>query len=220
MINLDFYYFTFSTYILIIGVAFIISFIIFYEISKNNYNKIDLLYIYILNIFGFAIGAKLLSLVANNREITIYNFINSGYSFIGGILGSIIIITVYCKKNKLDLRDIISRFTVIYPLIYSISKIGCYLNGCCGGIINTHIPLQLIDSIMMFGLFLILLQQFKKRKSLTIIIFLIAFGSIRFFEDYFRDLRVIIIFNLTLYQLICMILVMMGILYKYIEKNN
>jgi len=98
MINLDFYYFTFSTYILIIGVAFIISFIIFYEISKNNYNKIDLLYIYILNIFGFAIGAKLLSLVANNREITIYNFINSGYSFIGGILGSIIIITDKIKQ--------------------------------------------------------------------------------------------------------------------------
>ena len=214
MLSLDFYYFTFSTYILMVGISFIISFVIFYQISKNDYNKIDLIYIYILNIFGFAIGSKLLSLIVNNREITIYNFINSGYSFIGGILGSLLIIAVYCKKYKLDLKNILSRFTVIYPLIYSISKIGCFLNGCCGGsIMNLNFPLQLIDSIIMLELFLILLLQFKKQNRLNLITFLIVFGIIRFFEDFFRDLRIVIIYNLTLYQLICIALVITGVFF-------
>ena len=221
MLSLDFYYFTFSTYILMVGISFIISFVIFYQISKNDYNKIDLIYIYILNIFGFAIGSKLLSLIVNNREITIYNFINSGYSFIGGILGSLLIIAVYCKKYKLDLKNMLSRFTVIYPLIYSISKIGCFLNGCCGGsIMNLNFPLQLIDSIIMLELFLILLLQFKKQNRLNLITFLIVFGIIRFFEDFFRDLRIVIIYNLTLYQLICIALVITGVFFFIQTRRN
>lgn len=133
-------YFKISTYILIIGIAFLISFIVFYKISKKNYIKLDTIYIYVINIVGFAIGSKLMSLISNNIEMTIYNFINSGYSFLGGILGSILVVVMYCKKYKLNFIDILSNFIV------------------------------------------------------------------RFFEDYFREFRNIIIFNFTLEQIICAIL--------------
>lgn len=209
-------YFEISTYILIIGIAFIISFMIFYKISKKQYTKLDITYIYVINILGFAIGAKLLSLISNNKEITIYNFINSGYSFIGGVIGSILVVALYCKRYKLDFINILSNFMVVYPLIYSISKIGCFLNGCCYGIININnmnynFPIQLINSIIMLGLFLILLLQFNKRKCLVVNTFLISFGSIRFLEDYFRTSRSLIIFSLILCQLMCVTLIIVGV---------
>ena len=186
-------YFEISTYILIIGIALIISFIVFYKLCKKDYNKLDIAYIYVVNILGLAIGSKLLSLILNSVKISIYNFINSGYSFLGGIIGSILAVVLYCKKYKLDYINILSNFMVIYPLIYSISKIGCFLNGCCYGIININninynFPLQLVDSAIMLILFLI------------------------FLEDYFRESRNIFFLNFTLEQILCGILIITNII--------
>lgn len=222
-------YFKISTYILIIGIAFLISFIVFYKISKKDYIKLDIIYIYVVNIIGFAIGSKLMSLISNNIEITIYNFINSGYSFLGGIIGSILVVALYCRKYKLDFIDILSNFTVIYPLMYSISKIGCFLNECCYGIININdikykFPLQLLDSTIMLILFLILLFKSNKKKTLVIAMFFGIFSIARFLEDYFREFRNIIIYNFTLEQILCGILIItsfiINIFRMYKEQGN
>ena len=205
--------FEISTYLLVIGIAFLISFGVFYKISKKNYIKLDIIYVYVINIVGFVVGSKLVSLISNNIEITIYNFIDSGYSFLGGMLGSMLSVALYCKKYKLDFTDILSKFTVIYPLIYSISKIGCFLNGCCYGIINNYkFPLPLIDIITMFILFLVLLSKINKQKNLIIGMCFCNFGVIRFFEDFFRKIRSTIIFCLTLEQIICGVLLIIGII--------
>ncbi len=212
MSNINFYYFTFSTYILIIGIAFIVGFVLFYKFSQKYYNKIDIVYIYVINILGFAIGAKILSLLSNNVEISVYNFINSGYSFIGGVIGSILVVILYCKRYELNLKNMLSNFTVVYPLIYSISKIGCFLNNCCYGSISINnvtynFSLQLINSVIMFVLFLILM---KKHQNIVIFHFFSMFGIIRFVEDFFRYSRNIMIFNLTLEQIICFIFIIIG----------
>lgn len=225
---LNFSCFEISTYILIIGISFLISFIVFYKISKRDYTRLDIAYIYVVNILGFAIRSKLLSLISNSIKINIYNFINSGYSFLGGILGSILFITLYCKKYKLDFISIFSNFTVIYPLIYSISKIGCFLNDCCYGIININninykVPLQLFDSTIMLLLFIILLVQYIKQKKLEIFMFFSVFGIVRFVEDYFREIRNIIIFDFTLEQILCGVLIITSvsiIIFKIYKKIN
>ncbi len=223
MKTINFGYFEFSTYILIIGISLLIGFIVFYKLSKNNYDKLYIAYIYVVNILGLAIGAKLLSLISNSIKIDIYNFINSGYSFLGGILGSILAVILFCKKYKLDYLNILPHFFVIYPLIYSISKIGCFLNGCCYGVININninykFPLQLIDSAIMLILFFILLIKAHNQKKLAISISLSIFCIIRFFEDYFRELRNIFIFNFTLEQILCLILIIINVIILY--KNT
>ena len=216
MNSINFYYFTFSTYILIIGIAFIVGFMVFYNLSQKYYNKIDIIYVYVINILGFAIGAKILSLLSNNIEISMYNFINSGYSFIGGVIGSILTIILYCKIYKLNLKNIISNFTVIYPLIYSISKIGCFFNNCCYGSISINnvtynFSLQLIDSAIMFVFFLSLVKKSKQQDKLVIFQFFSMFGIIRFIEDFFRYSRNVMILNLTLAQIVCLIFIIIGI---------
>ena len=220
--------FQFSTYILIIGISFILSFIVFYHISKRNFTKLDILLIYVINIIGFAVGAKLLSLFSNGIKITILNFINSGYSFLGGIIASILLVALYCKIYKLDFIDMLSSFTVIYPLIYSVSKIGCYLNGCCYGIININdinckFPLQLFDSALMLILFLILLMMFVKfckNKVLVISVCFIVFSAIRFLGDFFRDSSNVLVFNFTLEQILCGVLVITSVILMRKTKNK
>lgn len=218
-------YFKISTYLLIIAISFIISFIIFFKISKKNYFRLDIIYIYVLNIIGFAIGSKLMSLISNNIKITLYNFINSGYSFLGGVIGSILVVALYCKKYKLNFLNILSNFTVIYPLIYSISKIACFLNGCCYGIININdinyrFPLQLIDFIIMLILFIILLITYNKEKTLVIPIFFCIFGIIKFLEDFLREFRNIIIFNFTFEQILFVIIIAINTLKMYKKHKN
>ena len=142
-----------------------------------------------------------------------YNFINSGYSFIGGVIGSILTIILYCKIYKLNLKNILSNFTVIY---YSISKIGCFLNNCCYGSININnvtynFSLQLIDSAIMFVLFLSLMKKSKQQDKLVIFQFFSMFGIIRFIEDFFRYSRNVMILNLTLEQIVCLIFIIIGI---------
>ena len=215
---INFYFFNFSSYMLVMLLAFVISFILFYSMAKNKYNKLDIIYIFLFNILGFAIGAKIFSLFDKKQMLTILNFLNSGYAFIGGLIGSFISIYLYCKKYKLAYTIIQSYFTIIYPLIYSIGKIACYINGCCNGIIY-NFPLQLIEAIFMLLLFIFLFKYFRNKNKYTIITFLIIFGIARFIIDFFRVSRNIFFINLTLSQLVCLTAVVIGIIYSKTEKH-
>lgn len=144
-----------SSYYFILFLAFLFNFIIFYILSKNKLEKIDYLGLFIINILGFAIGSKILSLFDNHLNFTITNFLNSGYTFTGGIVGSIILIFIYCKRYELNFSEIIKYFYIIYPNIYAFCKIGCFINNCCGG----KFRIQIIEAI--FYVYIILNFTFK-----------------------------------------------------------
>lgn len=210
---INFYFFYFSTYLLIILISFVISFIVFYCTAKKaEYNRIDIIYIFVINILGFAIGSKFFYLIDVSKAITISNFLNSGYSFIGGIIGSILFVYMYCRKYNLNFVDWAIYFIIIYPLIYSISKLACFTNGCCSCIVP-NFPLQLLESLLMFILFVYLYKTYKnKHYYIFISKFLILLGVIRFIVDYFRYKRNILLLNLTLSQLICGISIILGLI--------
>ncbi len=219
MKTINFGCFTISTYMAIIGISFLTSLVPFYKISKKNYDKLDIIYVYALNIIGFALGSKLLWTISNGK-ISLYDFINSGYSFSGGIIGSVLVVAIYCKKYKFSFTDLLSRFAIIYPLIYSISKTGCFLNGCCFVMINNNkVPLPLIDSVIMLLFFIILLNS-KKEKTFIICAFFSGFGIIRFLEDFFRESRNIFVLNLTPDQIICLAFIISSLLLKLICKKE
>lgn len=205
---------------LIILIAFLISFIVFFRLAKDKYKIIDIIYIFTINILGFAIGSKIFSLIDNKQTITIINFLNSGYGFIGGLIGSFISIYLYSKKYKLNYTKMQAYFAIIYPLIYSISKIGCFMNGCCGGIVQ-YFPFQLLECALMFFLFILLFYYSKnKNENSLIVIFLITFGIERFVIDYFRITRNILFLNFTLSQLCCLMLIVSGIVLKFTRNNE
>lgn len=82
MINFE--YFSISSYFLIITLAFLISSLFYYKIIKDKiHSKIDIIYIFLVNILGFMIGSKVFFLIEKQYDISFYNFIYGGYRFIG-----------------------------------------------------------------------------------------------------------------------------------------
>ncbi|MCL2383593.1 MAG: prolipoprotein diacylglyceryl transferase [Oscillospiraceae bacterium] len=222
--TIDLWIFSISTYAIMILIAFVISLMVLLKTS-GKLKKIDILCSYSYSILGFIVGAKILSFLDNNME---GNVLNSGYAFVGGVIGSVLAIAIYSKQFNIKLKELLSNYIVIYPLIYSIGKIGCLLGNCCFGkqhnglfyirqeidenIVNVF-PIQIVETVIMFILFVILLRYKSRNNSelKLISVFLIGFGLFRFIIDYFRYLRNTIFMNLTLSQMLCILFVLMGI---------
>lgn len=78
-----------------------------------------------------------------------------GLSSLGGAIGYVGSLFV-CNKIKpiKNFGTILHRFIYVLPLIYGISKIGCYFRGCCGGY-HSEFSLQLVEACLFILLFFI-----------------------------------------------------------------
>lgn len=215
-------------YIVFAILAFVVCFIVLY---LKKINKIDLYNLYFINVASIVTGAKLSFLIERSLNLSLDNFLRGGYVFTGGILIGIIFTCLYCKVFKLAYEVILSKVVLIYPLFYFIAKIGCFFAKCCYGIkynglfsvvrvINgisyDVLPIQLIESIIMFLIFVILIR-IKERKK-VILYFLGLYGVFRFFSDYLRGVRYAVILNLTITQIICILFIVIVIIYNLLYK--
>ena len=214
-----------STYLLFICISLFVNIIISVKFfNETNIKKKQYIIILILETIGICIGAKLLDFLIYYRCYTdIENIFFKGYIFYGGIIGSIILTYVYCKKENINIEEV---FNILIPnilLIYSICKIGCYLNGCCVGI--NHIPIQLIESILCFITYLFIIINRKRliQKDNIIPISCISYSLIRIICDFFRaDMSGKIVLNLTISQIMSLFVIFLNIyiIKKHIRKNK
>ncbi len=58
---------------------------------------------------------------------------NPGRYFHSVVLSTIAFIIIYCKINKWATNRILDYFAIAAALMSAIGRIGCFLNGCCGG---------------------------------------------------------------------------------------
>ena len=209
-------------YIIILLTGFLVPFIISYilnkkfKIIKNEY----FIYSYIIFAISLIVCAKIFHIFLNFNFNSVYNYINSkdivdklsfilsGYTFIGGFIGGILAILFFMKVIHQKNDSIIILYLLNLILMYAILKVGCFINGCCYGIWN--IPVQIIESIVNFILYFLVLILFIKEKNKKSIIAkaLIGFGSLRFVISFFRVYTncFAFIFN----QIFCLILIIIG----------
>ncbi|MBD3168660.1 MAG: prolipoprotein diacylglyceryl transferase [candidate division Zixibacteria bacterium] len=133
----------------------------------------------------------------------------AGLSMMGGVVLVLISSIIAIKVWKLPFWRTLDVFSPAFPLGMGITRIGCFLNGCCYGTPtdwfwgvtfpeecaagwhyhNTHIhPTQLISSIAGFAMFavLILLERKRKFAGFTFFMMLIFYSAFRFTIDFFR----------------------------------
>lgn len=124
-----------------------------------------------------------------------FDGIFGGAGFLCGIFASACIF-------KDDNISILTSWIGVAPLMYSISKIGCLLAGCCRGFCydgpmdliyhnsgtTGYFPVQIVESLCFLIVFLLWFLLFLKRKDSFKSIFLIIYLSvaIRFVTDFFR----------------------------------
>ncbi len=147
-------------------------------------------------VFGGIIGAKIPVILSYgwHRE-----FFWTGKSYFGALLGAFIALNIYkvVSKQKGKFGD---RFVVPLCISGAIGKIGCFLNGCCGGIAvssplwmrmspgQAHYPVQLFEAAFQFlcGILFFYLHKTKRIPGAHFALYMLFYMLFRFLIEYIR----------------------------------
>lgn len=181
--------------------------------SSKRYDISQSMKILMFSLLGLALGAKIFGFltgiyrnIGNGEKVTLETMLDTGIVFYGGLFGLLIVymLCLHSKRCCLD-KYAVDVLAVCIPLFHSIARIGCFFSGCCFGkiyegvlsinyitIINGNIdenmrfPIQLIEALFEFLLFLYLLNslnsdRWKEKKIL--IRYLIFYSIFRFMSS-------------------------------------
>lgn len=244
------------SYGLMLGIAFLIGSTLFSKELKRMKieENIGIVITFIAIICGI-VGSKIFYIIeewnfGKGNSLAYYLtsdnlFSPAGLTFYGGVILSVIVIYLYCKKKKISMLQIFDAMAPGAAIGYAIARIGCHLSGdgCYGikvngtfweflgvsyskGIVATKIgelvhPTSLYE--LAFGViaFLILWGLRKKIKfnGQLFFIYLILTGIPRFLVEFIR-LNPKVVLGLTQAQIISIILIVFGAIMLVINRKK
>ena len=157
-------------------------------------NKVDrekiILFVLMLITYGIFGGILLNSIISRN-------FSKIGLSSYGGAIG-ILSATIIFEKMNFSNGIFVKSAILSLPLIYSISKLACFFAGCCYGMPYNGIfsvtyteglniplfPIQLLETIIFFGVFVFCVIYRKNKNLIEITLILSAIA--KFLLDFLR----------------------------------
>ena len=166
----------------------------------------------------------------------------SGMSYHGGLIGATIAGWLYVRKAKLDWWDGVDLFVTVIPLGYTFGRLGNFINGELYGRITTaaigmYFPLapagelrhpsQLYEAFFE-GIFLFAIlwsiRKIKIPKGAMLAFYLIGYGAVRFFIEYFRqpDSHLGFVFlSFSMGQILCSLMITGGVfLFFYLWRQE
>ncbi|MFZ0133840.1 MAG: prolipoprotein diacylglyceryl transferase [Desulfobacterales bacterium] len=157
----------------------------------------------------------------------------TGMSFHGGLVGVILFSWLYCRKNGLRLLEMADLFIPAIPLGYTFGRIGNFINGELYGRVTSapigmmfplapgsqlRHPSQLYEALFE-GVFLFLVLWGVRRRVRTpgamLGLYLIGYGTVRFFIEYFRqpDAHLgYVLLSFSMGQVLCLLMIGCGAL--------
>ena len=222
-----------NTKIPIYGIAILISLItniiiIINLIDKKKYTKDELIGLILYENIGIIFGSKFFTFLTNyNTYNGKFDFIKTGLSSYGAIIGAILFISLFAIQFKKSLKELLNIFIIPIPLMYAIGKVGCFLAGCCIGIpyngighITYHystitsnnnielFPIQIIETITFTLIFIHIIKIYSKNKEIISNTFILC-GISKFILDFFRMSHIENIISTN--QIISIIFIFIGI---------
>lgn len=167
----------------------------------------------------------------------------SGMSYHGGLIGIILFAGIYIRKNRLPFLQVSDLYVSAIPIGYTFGRIGNFINGeLYGRITESSIgmifpmarddlprhPSQLYEAFFE-GIFLFLvlwrLKRIGLRPGAMLGFYLIGYGTVRFFIEFFRepDSHLGFVFlSFSMGQILCgtMVIAGLGWLYFLRRKNQ
>ncbi len=125
-------------YGVMLGLSFVLGwYLTLYLASRRKLDDNPLYVAMTLAAFGSLIGARIVYVIANPEEswslADFFNFQRGGMVAYGGYLGGIISGVAYVAIKKLDYWTYLDCATPALALGLGLTRIGCFLNGCCYG---------------------------------------------------------------------------------------
>ena len=158
-----------------------------------------------------------------------------GLSSMGGLFGmyASVFILAAIKRDRHTTKITLENCTVVLPLIYSISKMGCCFAGCCHGIpyhgafcvsysgkvteSGCLFPVQFAEVFTFFIIFIIGMIMLRRNSKITTISILIASATAKGLLDFLRESHIGKIISLN--QILCLIFIVAGIIYTVVTKR-
>ena len=202
-------------YGLIIGLALIIGLNYFFKHQKIiPQNKINAFVLpFILSMF---IGARLYHVIDqwpyySNNLSQIPATWNGGLGIYGALIGGGLYLFFYSLVSRIPFLSLLDSITPILPLCQAIGRFGNF--------INHEIPIWWLEASLNLILFFLIKSTYLKHYSSTSL-YLIGYGLIRFFIEFFRS-DTWTIGNFKIAQIISLLFIFFGlIILKSTKKSN
>jgi phosphatidylglycerol:prolipoprotein diacylglycerol transferase len=223
--------------------------------TQNKYNfkqilisQFDDLLIYL--VIGIVVGGRLGYVFFYNIQfysenlIEIFKIWQGGMSFHGGLLGVIVAVAIFAKKEKISFFQLSDIVSCVAPIGIFFGRVANFINAELygkvstlpwsvifpnGGNVSRH-PSQIYEAILEGIILFLLINYFSIKKKLlfksgyTSSLFLISYSVFRIISEIFRepDKQIGFIFNyFSLGSLLSVITIALGILIMmYLKKNE
>ena len=213
--------------------AFIVSFaVVFLLLKKRGVPTNYIGYSILLNVVLILYGGKMFTVVTRGFQISIFT---AGFSSLGGAIGLLVGIFVFGKIYPEGSTSLWEAYVTVLPLLYGISKIGCYLVGCCHGISyegplavvydskymqgGPYFPVQLVESVAFICIFVVSLLIYLRgnRRNLVPVIMILC-ATTKFSLDFLREEHLGKIVSVN--QLVCIVFFFWGVITLIKNKNK
>jgi phosphatidylglycerol:prolipoprotein diacylglycerol transferase len=220
-----------SLYGFLIGIAFVIGFQYFSLKNKIIPKSQENTFIFLLFLFSI-IGARIYSVVDDwsfysQNLIQVFNTRGGGLGIFGGLIGGLVFIYFFSKKNRLDFIQILNMIAPIIPFGQSLGRWGNFVNKEVFGLptyvsFGQYIPQNLrpieyqsfsyfhpvwfYESVLDLILGIILINSKKDQFAK----YLIGYGVIRFFMEFFRW-DTFTIYNVKVGQILGLLFITIGL---------
>ena len=164
----------------------------------------------------------------------------AGMSYHGGLIGVVSAIWLFSRKLKLHFFELSDFLTAAIPMGYFFGRIGNFINGeLYGRVTEASIgmyfpnagdqslrhPSQLYEALFEGIILYYVINFFNKHKELGFNsgTYVIGYGFVRFFIEYFRqpDAHLgFILFNLSMGQILCIVMTLCGFYIWYLGNKE
>ncbi len=130
------------------GLMIAIGLLIFLYLIKRNprFHALKLensiMGILLVGVIAGLVGGRLLFLAtapeAFSGPFDLIAFWQGGFRILGAVIAIILVLPLYLSWLKIPIIQLLDLLAIYAPLLQSISRIGCFLAGCCHGIPTTR----------------------------------------------------------------------------------
>lgn len=169
----------------------------------------DMVFDLVFVVVGAGFLGGRIAYVIENREIYLQNplgffaFWEGGLIFYGGMISSVIGLSIFGRIKKISLLKILDFLLPYTALTHAFGRIGCFLNGCCGGracdlpwavrfpdeAVAVH-PTQLYETawnLVLFAFLYSIQVKGKSREGSITYLYFFFYGLGRFVVEFFRS---------------------------------
>jgi phosphatidylglycerol:prolipoprotein diacylglycerol transferase len=191
-----------------LGVAFVACWLLArWYLPLRGVDKAQVLDLVLAAAAGGLVGARTLYVAANwsvfaANPLWVFMLQKGGMVFYGGLVGGGLAVLAYVLVRRLPVPQVADAAALALPLGSAIGRVGCFLNGCCGGRETAGlfgvtfpggagpvVPTQLVDSaanLLIFAAVLHIAVRLTPRAGLLWWTFLALYGVSRFIVEGLR----------------------------------